>query len=171
MQFPTLKLTARTTWRVAAASLTIALSCAAQHARAESAYVSQMPAQVVTKVPISALDPAGKTTRNYAPPRESLPYNASAPATQNGANYASTTQIGNFNSVLQLQNGANNASNVGVIGSYNNVAVLQSGNQLRSNVVLLNTVGMNVGVLQPNGSAPVNVLIARLPGGGLLIKR
>jgi hypothetical protein len=48
---------------------------------------------------------------------------------------------------------------------------LQSGNNLKSNIVLLGAVGLNVGVLQPKGSAPVNVLVARLPGGGLLIKR
>jgi hypothetical protein len=30
---------------------------------------------------------------------------------------------------------------------------------------------MNIGVIQPQGSAPVNVLIARLPNGSLLIKR
>jgi hypothetical protein len=38
-------------------------------------------------------------------------------------------------------------------------------------VGLINTQGLNVGVIQPNGSAPVNVLIARLPNGALLIAR
>jgi hypothetical protein len=38
-------------------------------------------------------------------------------------------------------------------------------------VALINTQGLSVGVIQPNGSAPVNVLIARLPNGALLIKR
>jgi hypothetical protein len=86
-------------------------------------------------------------------------------------NLAQTYQIGSYNAAFHLQSGRNNASTIGVIGIENNVAVLQSGNNLRSNVVLLNTVGLNVGVLQPRGSAPVNMLIARLPGGGLLIKR
>jgi hypothetical protein len=49
--------------------------------------------------------------------------------------------------------------------------VLQAGNNLKSNLVLMNGSNMNVSVIQPKGSAPVNVFIARLPGGGLLIKR
>jgi hypothetical protein len=51
------------------------------------------------------------------------------------------------------------------------VAVVQSGQNLRSNLMMLNTKGLSVGVLEPNGSVPLNMLIARLPNGGLLIKR
>jgi len=40
-----------------------------------------------------------------------------------------------------------------------------------SNVNLINTQGLAVAVIQPPGSAPLNMLIARLPNGGLLIKR
>jgi hypothetical protein len=92
-----------------------------------------------------------------------------APAQANG-NFAQTLQVGNFNKVVQLQSGQNNLSNVGVIGNGNNVGVLQGGHDL-SNLYLVNTSGLSVGVIQPKNSAPVNMLIARLPNGGLLIKR
>jgi hypothetical protein len=96
---------------------------------------------------------------------------ATSPARANG-NFAQTVQIGNFNQVFQLQSGSNNFSNVGVIGGIrNNVAVLQSGHNLRSNLMMVNTQGMSISVIEPNGSAPLNMLIARLPNGGLLIKR
>ena len=72
--------------------------------------------------------------------------------------------------MFQLQSGQNNLSNVGVIGNGNNVSVLQGGHDL-SNLYLVNTGGLSVGVIQPNNSAPVNMLIARLPNGSLLIKR
>jgi hypothetical protein len=89
-----------------------------------------------------------------------------------GGNVAQTLQIGSFNQVFQMQSGTNNLSNVGIIGGVkNNVAVVQSGQNLRSNLMMLNTKGLSVGVLEPNGSAPLNMLIARLPNGGLLIKR
>ena len=69
------------------------------------------------------------------------------------------------------QTGGNNASSVGVWGGKNNnVGVFQGGQDL-STVNLINTQGLSVAVLQPPGSAPMNVLIARLPNGGLLIKR
>jgi hypothetical protein len=89
-----------------------------------------------------------------------------------GGNVAQTLQIGSFNQVFQMQSGTNNLSNVGIIGGVkNNVAVVQSGQNLRSNLMMLNTKGLSVGVLEPNGSVPLNMLIARLPNGGLLIKR
>jgi hypothetical protein len=89
-----------------------------------------------------------------------------------GNNFASTLEIGSYNKVFQAQSGSGNISNVGIIKGYaNNVGVLQAGNNLQSNIALINTLGLNVGVIQPAGSAPVNMLIARLPGGGLLIKR
>lgn len=91
------------------------------------------------------------------------------PAQANG-NLAQTLQVGNFNKVFQLQSGQNNISNVGVIGNGNNVSVLQGGHDL-SNLYLVNTKGLSVGVIQPNNSAPLNMLIARLPNGSLLIKR
>jgi hypothetical protein len=86
-------------------------------------------------------------------------------------NVAQTLQIGNYNRVYQAQAGGNNVSNVGVIGgSTNNVGVFQGGKDM-SNLALINTQGMAIGVFQPPGATPVNMLIARLPNGSLLIKR
>ena len=86
-------------------------------------------------------------------------------------NLAQTLEIGSLNKVFQAQTGGNNYSNVGVIGGKNNnVGVLQGGDDL-SNLALINTQGLSIGVIQPPGSAPINMLIARLPNGGLLIKR
>jgi hypothetical protein len=86
-------------------------------------------------------------------------------------NFAQTIQIGNFNQVGQFQSGQGNFSNVGVLGgANNNVGVLQGGRDL-SNLYLVNTQGLSIGVIQPPGSAPINMLIARLPNGSLLIKR
>jgi hypothetical protein len=45
------------------------------------------------------------------------------------------------------------------------------GGKDRSNIGLINMQGYSVGVFQPPGAAPVNMLIARLPNGSLLIKR
>lgn len=89
-----------------------------------------------------------------------------------GGNFAGTLEIGNYNKVFQGQLGVGNISNVAIVKGYaNNVGVLQAGQNLRSNLALVNTQGLAVGVIQPNGSAPVNMLIARLPNGALLIKR
>jgi len=151
------------------------LALGAVAARAESAYVLQAPAG-------SAVDPALDLQRvtastralfHHARTRTALaPSPETAVPAGHGNNLAQTLQIGAYNQVMQVQAGAGDSSFVGIVaGAYNNVGVWQAGNNLRSNLVLLNTVGLNVGVLQPRGSAPVNVLVARLPGGGLLIKR
>ncbi|SDS02639.1 hypothetical protein [Bradyrhizobium canariense] len=92
-------------------------------------------------------------------------------ATPHNGNIAQTLQIGSYNHVFQSQSGGNNSSNVGIIGgNSNNVGVWQGGKDL-SNLALINTQGLSIGVIQPPGSAPLNMLIARLPNGGLLIKR
>lgn len=139
---------------------------------ADSAYVAQVPGTPVRDIAIS---PIGHGNQGQTPAWHSLRQQnftvTPETMTASGQNRAESYQIGSYNSAFHLQSGVNNSSTVGIIGAQNNVAVLQSGNNLKSNVVLLNTAGLNVGVLQPNGSAPVNVLIARLPGGGLLIKR
>jgi hypothetical protein len=153
-----------------AAAALAALS--ASPALADSAYVAQVPGTPVKDLSFNPIGQGGSNNapawhssrqQNFTPPPE-----ATTAASQN---LAQSFQIGSYNSTYHFQSGVNNSSTVGIIGAENNVAVLQSGNNLKSNVVLLNTAGLNVGVLQPNGSAPVNVLIARLPGGGLLIKR
>lgn len=156
---------------LAAAAVVLALAAAPDRALADSAYIAQVPTQSVSNVVLHAIPKHGNGATawhssrapTFVPPPEAIPS-----AKQN---LAQTYQIGSYNSAFHLQSGSNNSSTVGVIGVENNVAVLQSGNNLKSNIVLLNTIGMNIGVLQPQGSAPVNMLIARLPGGGLLIKR
>jgi hypothetical protein len=86
-------------------------------------------------------------------------------------NLALTLEAGRNNAVAQFQAGQKNFSNVGVLGgSRNAVGVLQAGNDV-SNLYLVNTQSLSVGVLQPKGAAPSNVLIARLPNGALLIKK
>lgn len=138
---------------------------------AESAYVAQIPNNVVTPMMIDAPIAHQDGARQIASGRTVTAMPPEMFGFGKGNNLAQTLQIGSRNSAYHLQAGGNNSSTAGIVGSYNNLAVLQAGNNLKSNVVLLNTKGLNVSVIQPQGSAPVNVLIARLPGGGLLIKR
>lgn len=157
-----------------AAALTVLMGQAATVCRAESAYVVQIPVNVKTTVTFNSAPPQQQAEQYRPSFNFQAPGGVGVPEASvagHGNNIAQTLEIGIRNSVYHLQSGANNISTAGVIGSYNNVNVLQAGNNLRSNVVLLNGAGLNVSVLQPAGSAPVNVLIARLPGGGLLIKR
>ena len=87
------------------------------------------------------------------------------PAT--GGNFASTLEMGQYNRVLQAQAGAGNLSNVGIIdGKHDDVNVLLGGRDL-SNLLMVNTQGLTVDVIQPNGTAPINALIVRLPNGAL----
>ena len=154
---------------LAASFCQIATEC-----RAETAYVAQIPVNVTTTVQLGNLPPQ-QQQQQYHPSSSYLSASmASTPEAiivPRGNNLARTLEIGTRNSVYHLQSGTGNSSTAGIIGNYGNINVLQSGNNLKSNVVLLNGAGLNVSVLQPAGSAPVNVLIARLPGGGLLIKR
>lgn len=118
-------------------------------------------AQLLQPVPVS--QGAARSTA-FVPTPETA-----TPARNN--NLAQTLQIGSFNKVFQAQFGGNNFSGVDVIGgNHNNVGVLQGGQDV-SNLMLVNTQGLSIGVIQPPGSAPINMLIARLPNGGLLIKR
>jgi len=146
----------------------------ADECRAETAYVVQIPVNVTTTLTFNSGTPSQQTGQYHNPVNHmavGIPGLPEAAGTARGNNLAQALEIGVRNSVYQLQGGAGNISTAGIIGNYGNINVLQAGNNLRSNVVLLNGAGMNVSVLQPAGSAPVNVLIARLPGGGLLIKR
>ena len=149
-----------------------AMLAACPAAFAQSAYITQVnprspgftatvSSQLMQTVPVFQYTPSQTA---FVPTPETM-----TPG-RNG-NVAQTLQIGSFNRVLQSQSGGNNFSNVGVIGGKNNnVGVWQGGGEL-SNLDLINTQGLSVGVLQPRGAAPVNMLIARLPSGGLLIKR
>jgi hypothetical protein len=141
-------------------------------ALAESAYIAQVnskisgpaPSIVSQPVPVAPSAPCAPRQMSFVPTPETA-----SPA-RNG-NYAQTIQVGSSNAVFQAQTGGNNVSSVGVWGGKNNdVGVFQGGHDL-STVNLINTQGLSVAVLQPPGSAPMNVLIARLPNGGLLIKR
>ncbi|MGY5800145.1 hypothetical protein ACXHMN_02315 [Rhizobium sp. LEGMi12c] len=142
--------------------------------RAETAYVAQIPVNVTTPVTFNDVTTQPLPERRHPSANYAGTGAINVPEANVGSrgnNIAQTLQIGMRNSVYQLQGGSGNISTAGIIGNYGNINVLQAGNNLRSNVVLLNGAGLNVSVLQPAGSAPVNVLIARLPGGGLLIKR
>jgi hypothetical protein len=139
---------------------------------AQSAYITQ----------VNPRSP-GFTSTNLSPPTQTVPVFQYTPSQtafiptpetarpgRNG-NFAQTLQVGSFNGVFQSQSGGNNFSNVGVIGGKNNnVGVWQGGGDL-SNLNLINTQGLTIGVFQARGAAPVNMLIARLPNGSLLIKR
>jgi hypothetical protein len=149
--------------------LTVALSSG--ECRADTAYVTQIPTNVVTTFDASATRPQAQEFRQAPTARVPAMFTPESGAGTTASNFASTLQIGSRNSVYTLQFGNGNTSRTGVIGNDNNVNVLQSGNNLKANVVLMNGSNMSVSVIQPKGSAPVNVLIARLPGGGLLIKR
>jgi hypothetical protein len=149
------------------AGLLLLAACPAVHA--QSAYISQVdshasganfPSQPTQTIPVNQYTPSQTA---YVPtPELTVPHNG---------NVAQTLEIGKNNQVYQGQSGANNYSNVGVIGgNSNNVGVLQGGKDF-SNLQLVNMQGYSVWVLQPQGAAPVNALIARLPNGSLLIKR
>ena len=149
-----------------------ALLAVCSPALAETAYIAQVNPKSSNAAPTTASQPL-----QMAPP---APY-ASRPTSfvptpemakpANNGNFAQTIQVGNANQVFQSQAGGNNVSNVGVWGGKNNdIGVWQGGGD-RSNLNLINTKGLAVAVIQPPGSAPLNVLIARLPNGGLLIKR
>jgi hypothetical protein len=144
-------------------------------ARAESAYISQMASgtAVPLQAPAMQLNAPAAAQAVSRNPAAYTPLQTPEMAAMRGSghNLAQTLQVGINNQALHVQAGINNESTVGMIGNHNRAGVLQAGNNLRSNVVLLGTQGLNVGVIQPQGSAPVNMLIARLPNGGLLIKR
>ena len=140
-------------------------------AQAESAYISQVGAKAGATTSTMAAQPLQVVpTTSYAPHQTAyVPTPETAQA--RSSNIANTLEIGNANNVAQVQAGGRNFSNVGVLGGNdNNVAVLQGGRDF-SNLQLVNTQGLSIAVLQPQGSAPLNMLIARLPNGGLLIKR
>jgi hypothetical protein len=138
---------------------------------AETAYIAQVVKSSSTS-PIAAAQPIQMvpTAQSAARSMSFVPTPEMAAPARNG-NFAQTVQVGNSNQVFQAQAGGNNLSNVGVWGGKNNdVGVFQGGGD-RSNVNLINTQGLAVAVIQPPGAPPLNMLIARLPNGGLLIKR
>lgn len=158
---------------LAISGLAMAPAAFTSGARAESAYVSQMASGVA--VPVHLIGTSAAAPTSVAAPAAAIASHVYTPemtaARGMSSQLAQTLQIGTANSVAHIQVGAGNISTAAVIGQANNLSVLQAGSNLQSNVVLLGTQGLNVGVIQPPGSIPVNMLIARLPNGGLLIKR
>lgn len=155
----------------ASAAFAVCAALASVPAQADSAYVAQ--ASTGASVPVQAFGLPHTAPTTFAR-SQAIPAPMATPemaATRGSGQVAQTLQIGNDNHVVHLQTGTGNQSTAGIIGNMNQVGVLQAGNNLRSNIVLLGTQGLNVGVIQPQGSLPVNMLIARLPNGGLLIKR
>jgi len=90
-----------------------------------------------------------------------------------GGIFASTRKVGQYSQVVHAQTGGRTTSvRAGIVnGVNNNVEVLPAGYSLVYILLLVNRTGLDVGVIQPPGSAPVNLLIARLPNRALLIER
>jgi hypothetical protein len=137
---------------------------------AQSAYITQVGPRSSGFVSTTASQPTQTVPVSQYTPSQTAFVPTPETATARSGNIAQTLQIGSNNQVFQAQSGGNNFSNVGVIGNNNNVGVWQGGKDL-SNLNLINTQGYSIGVFQPAGAAPVNMLIARLPNGSLLIKR
>jgi hypothetical protein len=154
-----------------AALVATAMLAGCPAAFAQSAYITQVNPRSPGFTSTTAPQPMQSVpVFQYTPSQTAFIPTPETASARNG-NFAQTLQIGNFNRVLQSQSGGNNFSNVGVIGGKNNnVGVWQGGGDL-SNLNLINTQGLSIGVFQPPGAAPINMLIARLPNGGLLIKR
>jgi hypothetical protein len=153
-------------------ALASVLLAAWSQALAETAYIAQVNPKSSSAAPTTASQPLqmAPTAPAASRPMSFVPTPEMAKPAHNG-NFAQTIQVGNANQVFQSQAGGNNVSNVGVWGGKNNdIGVWQGGGD-RSNLNLINTQGLAVAVIQPPGSAPLNMLIARLPNGGLLIKR
>ena len=141
-------------------------------ALAETAYIAQVSPKAADSAPMAAPQPIQLMTAAQSTSRQMsfAPTPETAVPGRKG-NFAQTIQIGNANQVFQSQSGGNNVSNVGIWGGTDNDVGVWQGGRDRSNLNLINTQGLSIAVLRPPGSAPLNVLIARLPNGALLIKR
>jgi hypothetical protein len=152
-----------------------ALSAGHSAAMADGAYITQATHASASMAQHATTQPLSGVVTPLAPrtPRSGafFPTPEAATASAKSLNFARTLEIGHNNQVAQFQAGQSNISNVGLVGgSRNAVGVLQGGKDL-SNLYLVNTHGLSVGIIQPKGAAPSNVLIARLPNGALLIKK
>jgi hypothetical protein len=153
---------------VAATALYSAATLTSVAHAADSPYMAQIPSGIAADLPAnfaSALTQLPQSTSNFAPaPQFAVPHLSTG-------NLAQTVEIGNSNRVAQIQTGLGDQSGVGVIGGNNNVGVVQAGNNLQSNLLMIGTQGMSVGILQPPGSAPVNMAIIHTSSGTLIIRR
>jgi hypothetical protein len=91
--------------------------------------------------------------------------------TRNG-NVSGSLTVGSFNNIAQIQAGKNDASAVSILGGkHDNVGVLQAGNNVTSNIALIGLQGVNLGIIQGLNAPPINMIIARLPNGSIMIRR
>lgn len=140
-------------------------------ASADSAYIPQIP---VGTAPVLSYETAVVDNLSTLPIQRgriapNLEY--ALPHTRSG-NLAQSITIGAYNQILQIQTGFNDASSASIVGGiHDGVAVLQAGSNLRSNIGLIGLENTDIGVLQGNGAPPLNLLMARLPNGRLLIVR
>jgi len=157
---------------VIAARALIALMPFASPAFADSAYIQQViGTTTVTTQSNSVQVTAGQQYTTTGPGRSTVPV-PELTASRNavvGSNLARSLTVGTANSVAQFQTGGNAASIVSTLGSNNTVGVVQGSDNI-SNLAVAGT-GLNVAVLQPANSAPINMFVARLPNGTILIKR
>jgi hypothetical protein len=154
-----------------AALIATSMLAASPAAFAQSAYITQVNPRSSGFVSTGASQPTQTVPVFQYTPSQTAFVPTPETATARNGNIAQTFQVGSFNSVLQAQSGGRNFSNVDVLGGKNNnVGVFQGGGDL-SNLDLINTQGLTIDVLQPRGAATINMLIARLPNGSLLIKR
>ncbi|WP_158808184.1 hypothetical protein [Beijerinckia sp. L45] len=143
----------------------LGLSLMAGSASAETAYIDQT-SNGASRTAGGFTPVSGSGPVTYVPTPELV-----APLSRN-SNFAESVAVGNANTIAQVQAGRGDLSAVTVLGgSHDHVGVIQGGDDERSNVVLLGIQGLNLTVLQPTNAPPVNMLIARLPNGGFLIKK
>ena len=135
---------------------------------ADGAFVTQANKAGFSGHSFAANPQSGPSSFPYVPSRgggvtQPTP-ETTVPAT--GGNFAGTLEMGRNNVVVQNQSGSHNFSNVGILGGqHDNVGVSQHGQGLFSNLYLVGVRGLNVDVVQTPGSAPVDMLIGRLPNG------
>jgi hypothetical protein len=157
------------------AAISLCLASAPHDASAESAYIQQatggsgtpmvLTYQPMTNGPMVA-------SGHFNAPGSTVPIPELVVPRSNGSNFAKSVTVGSFNNITQIQTGQSDTSFVSVLGgTHDNVGVLQAGNGLTSNIVLLGVHGINFDLVQRPDSAPINMLIARLPNGSILIKR
>jgi hypothetical protein len=131
---------------------------------AESAFVNQVGPGGSFNAPTFGFPGGGPGGGGNLPPEFTSP--------KSGPDLANTLVVGNYNKSLQLQAGARDHSQIGILGGkQDSVNVLQAGSNLQSNIWLLNATGTHVNVVQPQGAAPINMIIAHLPNGSWFIKR
>lgn len=157
---------------IAIGIVSLALALGGQ-ARAESAYIAQAKSSALVASPASPSQPVQLVPATSYVPRQTAYVPTPETTTQSvrSNNIASTLQIGSYNRVLHVQTGGQNYSNVGIFGGSNNDVSVYQGGRDYANVNLINLHGLNLTLVQPAGSAPINLLLAKLPNGSYVVKR